>query len=70
MLFLRGVIGHRMMDRKGNEDIKEELGVKETRKENNEMYHMEEPDLLKRIPGSCFDNVNRTAEEVTGVRTM
>jgi hypothetical protein len=39
MRFLRAVIGHRMMDRKSNEDIKEELGVEETRKENNEKYH-------------------------------
>lgn len=36
MRFLRAVVGHRMMDRKGNEVIKEELGIKETRKENNE----------------------------------
>jgi hypothetical protein len=32
MGFLRAVVGHRMMDNKGNEDIKEELGIKETRK--------------------------------------
>lgn len=71
MRFLRAVVGHRMMDRKGNEDIKEELGIKETRKENNEKYHMEKlVDLLKRIPGSCFNDVNRKAEEVTGVRTI
>lgn len=67
MRFLRAVVGHRMMDHKGNEDIKEELGIIETRKENNEKYHMEELDLLKRIPGSCFNNVNWKAEEVTGV---
>jgi hypothetical protein len=70
MRFLRAVFGHRMMDRKGNEDIKEELGIKETRKETNEKYHMEELDLLKRIPGSCFNSVNRKAREVTGVRPI
>jgi len=51
-----------MMDHEGNE----ELGIKGTRKENNEKYHMEELDLLKRIQGSCFNKVNRKAE-VTGV---
>jgi len=35
--FHRAGVGHRMMDHKGNEDIKEELGIKETRKENNEI---------------------------------
>jgi hypothetical protein len=67
MRFLRAVVGHKMMDHKGNEDIKQELGIKETRKENNEKYLMEELDLLKRNPGSCFNNVNRKAEEVMGV---
>lgn len=67
MRFLGAVVGHRMMDHGGNEDIKEELGIKETRKENNEKYHMEELYLLKRNPSSCFNNVNREAEEVTGV---
>jgi hypothetical protein len=38
MRFLGAVVGHRMMDHKGNEDIKEELGIKETRKGNNEKY--------------------------------
>lgn len=47
MRFIRAAVGHRMMDRKCNEDIKEELGIKETRKGNNEKYHMEELDLLK-----------------------
>lgn len=70
MRFLRAVVGHRMMDHKGNEDIKGEPGIKETRKENNEKYHMEELDLLKGIPGSCFNNGNRKAEEVTGVEPI
>jgi hypothetical protein len=59
-----------MMDHKGNEDIKEEPGIKETRKENNEKYHMEELELLKGIPGSCLINVNRKAEEVTEGRPI
>lgn len=62
MCFLSAAVGHRMMDHEGNE----ELGIKGTRKENNEKYHMEELDLLKRIQGSCFNKVNRKAE-VTGV---
>jgi len=70
MRFLKAVVGHRMLDRKGNEDIKEELGIKETRKENNEKYHMEELDILKIIPGSCLNSGNGKAEEVTGLRTI
>lgn len=67
MRFHRAVVGYKMMDHESNEDVKEELGIKETRKKNNDKYHMEELDLLKRIPGSCFNSVNRKAEEVTGV---
>jgi hypothetical protein len=70
MSFLRAVVGHRMMDHKGNEDIKEELGMKETHKENNEKYHMEELELWKRIPGSCLINVNWKAEEVAEVSSF
>jgi len=67
LCFLRAVTGHRMMDHKGNEDVKVEMGIKETPKENNEKYHMEELNRMKRIPGSCFNSVKRKAEEVTGV---
>ena len=70
MGFLRAVVGHRMMDNKGNEDIKEELGIKETRKQNNGKYHMEELELLKRIPGSRFIDVNRKEADVTEVRPI
>jgi hypothetical protein len=70
MRFLRAVVGHRMMDRKGNEDIKGELGMKETHKGNNEKCQTGELELLKRIPGSCFINVNRKADDVTEVRPI
>jgi hypothetical protein len=59
-----------MMDHKGNEHIKEELGIKKTRKGNNEKYHMEELELWKRIPCSCLIDVNRKAEEVTEVSSL
>jgi hypothetical protein len=59
-----------MMDHKRNEHIKEELGIKETRKGNNEKYDMEELELWKRIPGSCLIDVNRKAEEVTDVSSF